>query len=144
MSHDAVAHTHRLHDGDPHAAWLGITLVTAGEGRAEVTLTVADHMLNVHGTCHGGVLFSLADAAFQYACNSHGPVAVAAAADIDFLAPVGPGTRLRAVATERARRGRSGIYDVAVLAPDGSVVAEFRGRSRVLDRPPGPADGDRR
>ncbi len=137
MTHDPAGHVRLLHDGDPHAHRLGMALAAAGDGTAEVTLTVTDEMCNVHGTCHGGVLFSLADTAFQYACNSHGPVAVAAGAQIEFLAPVGPGTRLRASATERRRRGRTGIYDVAVTTADGEVVAEFRGRSRVLDAAPG-------
>jgi acyl-CoA thioesterase len=88
-------------------------------------------MVNGHAMTHGGYVFMLADTAFACACNSHGPVTVAAGADINFLRPTGPGDLLIASAKERVTSGRSGIYDVTVTR-DGDVVAEFRGRSRVI------------
>ena len=94
-------------------------------------MTVTDTMVNGHGIAHGGYVFLFADTAFACACNSRGPVTVAAGADISFLAPVRAGDELTAVAEERTTFGRSGIYDVRVLR-DEQVVAEFRGRSRVL------------
>jgi acyl-CoA thioesterase len=94
-------------------------------------------MVNGHGIAHGGYLFLLADSAFACACNSHGPVTVAAGADIDFVAPAHEGDVLIATARERTRFGRSGIYDVSVVRGD-TVLAEFRGRSRTL-RAPHPA-----
>jgi acyl-CoA thioesterase len=110
---------------------LGIALVSAGEGRAVVRMTVRDDMLNGHVIAHGGLIFTLADTAFACACNSWGPVTVAAGADISFLLPVRAGDVLDAEATVRARSGRHGIYDVTVRrGPD--VVAEFRGRSTEL------------
>jgi acyl-CoA thioesterase len=110
---------------------VGMELVEAGEGRAVVRMRIAATMINGHDIAHGGYVFMLADSAFACACNSYGPVTVAAGADIAFLRPVREGDVLTAVATERAAAGRSGIYDVTVHR-GGEVVAEFRGRSRTL------------
>lgn len=110
---------------------LGMTLVEAGTGFATVRMTVTETMVNGHDLAHGGYLFLLADTAFACACNSHGPVTVAAGADITFVAPARLGDVLEARATERVTFGRSGVYDVTVRR-GGDVVAEFRGRSRTL------------
>jgi acyl-CoA thioesterase len=118
-------------DRDTAARGLGIELLDAGNGAATVRMAVTAAMVNGHGIAHGGYLFLLADTAFACACNSHGPVTVAAGADISFLRPVRVGDVLVASAAERARSGRSGIYDVTVTR-DGAVVAEFRGRSRTV------------
>jgi acyl-CoA thioesterase len=114
---------------DQAARRLGIELVEHGEGTAELRMTVTAEMVNGHGIAHGGYLFLFADTAFACACNSHGPVTVAAGADIDFVAPAHEGDVLTATASERTRYGRSGIYDVTVLR-GAEVIAEFRGRSR--------------
>jgi acyl-CoA thioesterase len=111
---------------------LGIRLNRVGVGLADLHMRVSEPMLNGHGTAHGGYLFLLADAAFAYASNSHGPVAVAQQAQITFLRPVAVGCTLRAEAVERARYGRGGLYDVALRQDDGAVVAEFRGHSALL------------
>lgn len=117
---------------------LGMELLSAGDGAAVVRMTVRPDMVNGHGIAHGGFLFLLADTAFACACNSHGPVTVAAGADIDFVAPARQGDVLVATAGERVRFGRSGVYDVSVRRGD-EVIAEFRGRSRAV-RGAGPAD----
>ena len=109
---------------------LGIELMEHGAGTAVLRMTVTPAMVNGHGLAHGGYLFLLADSAFACACNSHGPVTVAAGADIHFIAPAREGDVLVARALERARFGRSGIYDVSVLRDD-EVIAEFRGRSHA-------------
>ncbi|MFD2493838.1 hydroxyphenylacetyl-CoA thioesterase PaaI [Amycolatopsis jiangsuensis] len=116
---------------------LGIELAEAGDGRAVVTMTITESMVNGHAIAHGGYLFLLADTAFACACNSHGPVTVASGAEISFVAAGRLGDRLVATAAERTRYGRNGIYDVTVHreTPDGpEVVAEFRGRSRVIEK----------
>ncbi|MFF3751541.1 hydroxyphenylacetyl-CoA thioesterase PaaI [Streptomyces sp. NPDC002018] len=110
---------------------LGIELLEHGAGAAVLRMTVTPSMVNGHGIAHGGFLFLFADSAFACACNSHGPVTVAAGADIDFIAPAHEGDVLVATATERVRFGRSGVYDVSVLRGD-EVIAEFRGRSRTV------------
>jgi acyl-CoA thioesterase len=109
---------------------LGMELVTAAPGSAVVRMTVRDDMINGHDVAHGGYLFLLADSAFACACNGHGPVTLAAGADITFVAPVKRGDVLEARASERVRFGRSGVYDVTVLRGE-EIVAEFRGRSRM-------------
>jgi acyl-CoA thioesterase len=121
----------RMLDDDLASRAAGITLVEAGTGHATVRMTVTDTMVNGHAIAHGGYVFLLADTAFACACNSHGPVTVAAGADITFVASAGLGDELTARATERVTYGRSGVYDVTVTRGD-EVIAEFRGRSRTL------------
>jgi acyl-CoA thioesterase len=122
---------------DNASRMLGIELVDYGDGWARVQMTVRDDMVNGHGICHGGLIFSLADTAFACACNSWGPVTVAASADIVFVAPAHGGDLLIAECQVRSRYGRNGIYDVAVTVA-GRLVAEFRGRSHELgERRPG-------
>jgi len=110
---------------------LGIVVADYGDGWARATMTVRDDMVNGHGLCHGGLIFSLADTAFACACNSWGPVTVAAGADIAFVAPARLGDELVAEARVRARYGRNGIYDVTVSCGD-RLVADFRGRSHEV------------
>ena len=121
---------------DPAATSLGIELVEAAPGRAEVRMRVRPDMLNGHGTCHGGVVFTLADTAFAVACNTDRDVTVAAGATIEFLAPARDGAILTARCAERARQGRSGYYEVDVVADDGAIIALFQGRSRTIGAPP--------
>ena len=122
---------------------LGIEVAELAPGRATATMTVRESMVNGHGITHGGYVFTLADTAFALACNSRDAPAVAAHADIRFIAATKLGDELRAEAVERALYGRSGIYDVAVSRGE-TLVAEFRGHSRAIGsrakRPPtGPA-----
>ena len=124
---------HDMFDADVASRGLGIELVSAGGGAAVARMRVTAGMLNGHRIGHGGVVFLLADTAFALACNTHGPATVAAGGEISFLRPVREDDLLTAYATERVRYGRSGIYDVTVTRGD-EVVAEFRGRSRTLDR----------
>ena len=120
---------------DAASAMLGMQADDVSPGRARVSMMVRADMVNGHDLCHGGLIASLADSAFALACNSHGPVTVAAAFSIDLLAPARLGQTLYADAREVSRRGRSGLYDVTVRADDpetGAVIAEFRGRSRTI------------
>ncbi|MET8960613.1 hydroxyphenylacetyl-CoA thioesterase PaaI [Streptomyces sp. NPDC004074] len=120
-----------MFDADSASRGLGIELLEVGSGSAVVRMTVTPLMVNGHGIAHGGYVFTLADTAFACACNSHGPVTVASGADISFTAPAKEGDVLTAIAHEHTRYGRSGIYDVTVLRGE-TVIAEFRGRSRVI------------
>lgn len=113
---------------------LGMRLVAVSAGRATVSMRVRDDMVNGHGTAHGGFVFSLADSAFAFACNSHNERAVAQACDIVFAAPAAVGDELVAEAVERHTFGRNGICDVTVRR-NGEVIAEFRGRSRTIGGP---------
>jgi|SRR5581483_7180070 len=111
---------------------LGIEREEGGEGATRVRMVVRDWMANGHDICHGGLVFALADTAFALACNDGADPTVAAACDIVFVSPARVGEVLVAEARERARFGRSGIYDVTVRREDGAVVAEFRGHSRTV------------
>jgi acyl-CoA thioesterase len=125
----------RMFDADKASHGLGIELLDLAPGAATARMRVTATMLNGHAIGHGGYVFLLADTAFALACNSHGPVTVAAGADVSFLAPIAEGDVLTARAVERVRQGRSGIYDVTVTRGSGEqlqTVAEFRGRSRVV------------
>ena len=137
----AEAVTRRIWAGDAASHALGIAIGHVGPGTATLTMTVTPAMANGIGICHGGCLFTLADAAFALACNSRNQVTVAQHCAIDYLEPAQVGDRLTAVATERARRGRSGIYDVRITGPGGATVAEFRGQSRSLGATHLPPDG---
>lgn len=133
MSHtaDATPAAEAMFAADEASRGLGIELLEQGEGTAVLRMTVTRSMVNGHGIAHGGYVFLLADSAFACACNSHGPMTVAAGADITFVAPAHEGDVLVARAEERARYGRSGLYDVSVRRGD-EVIAEFRGRSRSI------------
>ena len=110
---------------------LGMRLVDVGPGTATLAMTVREDMVNGHGIAHGGFVFSLADSAFAFACNSYNRVAVAARAEIRFRGPTRLGDVLVATAVERSRNGRDGVYDVTVTVAD-AVVATFVGHSREL------------
>lgn len=117
---------------DTAALALGVEVLEARPGFARCALTIAERHTNPHGVCHGGVLFTFADSAFGYACNAYNQVTLAQGADIDFVRPGRVGERLVAVAEERVRAGRSGVYDVTVATEAGEIVAILRGRSRVV------------
>jgi phenylacetic acid degradation protein PaaD len=117
--------------GDAASRALGIEVRDVTAGAATATMAVRADIVNGHGITHGAFVFAVADTAFACACNSHGPMTVAAAADITFVAPSHAGDVLEARAVERARFGRSGIYDVTVRRGD-DVIAEFRGTSRTV------------
>lgn len=110
---------------------LGMTVLSVGPGKATLSMTVTAAMTNGHGTAHGGFIFSLADSAFAFACNSYGETTVAAHCSITYIRPGRLGDQLLAEAAEISRAGRSGIYDVRVSA-NGQTIAEFRGHSRSL------------
>jgi acyl-CoA thioesterase len=116
---------------DDASKGLGMEIVDIGPGRATLTMTVRPEMVNGQHMAHGGFIFTLADSAFAYACNSHNDRVVAAQGNITFLRPGRLGDRLVATAREISRSGRSGIYDVRVTVDD-VVIAEFRGHSRTI------------
>lgn len=128
---------------------LGMSPPVVAPGRATLSMRVRADMVNGQGACHGGLLATLADSAFAFACNTYDQVTVAASFEITFVAAGRLGDELVATAVERVRYGRSGIYDVTVTRAGGEIVAEFRGRSRSLGRPllpagsAGPADRPR-
>ena len=120
---------------DPFARFLGIELLELREGYSRAALTVGEHMLNFHGVPHGGVIFSLADAAFAAACNSYGQAAVALNVSINFLAAVPAGTRLLAEATEESLSRRTALYRLAVTTEDGTPVAVCHGTAYRKNQP---------
>jgi len=118
-----------MFDRDRASQRMGMRIVRVAPGRAELTMTVREDMLNGHDICHGGFIFTLADSAFAFACNSYDLNTVAQGGAIEFLAPARQDDVLTAVAEERSLSGRTGVYDVAVRNQHGETVALFRGKS---------------
>jgi acyl-CoA thioesterase len=118
---------------DAASSGLGMRLVSVASGRAVLEMPVRADMVNGHGIAHGGFVFTLADSAFAFACNSRNRRTVAQACDIVFVTPAKLGDILVADAVERASYGRNGIYDVTVRRGDNELIAEFRGRSRQIN-----------
>jgi len=110
---------------------MGMAIEAIAPGHALLAMTVTAQMVNGLGLCHGGYIFSLADSAMAFACNSHNERAVAQHCSISYLRPAKLGMRLVAAARELSRAGRTGVIDVSVTG-DGAVIAEFRGSSRDL------------
>jgi acyl-CoA thioesterase len=135
---DAVARAaaQAMWDKDLASRSLGMSLDAVGPGEARLSLTITAAMTNGHKTCHGGYIFTLADSAFAFACNSYNQNAVAQHCAVTFLRPAVEGDRLTATAREVARIGRGGIYDVKVTNQSGEPVAEFRGHSRTVKGTP--------
>jgi len=111
---------------------LGMEIVEIGAGRAVLSMTIRPEMVNGHGIAHGGFIFTLADSAFAFACNSYNERTVAAHGNISFIRPGKLGDRLMADAREISKSGRSGIYDIRVTANGDTVIAELRGYSRTI------------
>ena len=119
---------------------LGIRVAHVSPGSAQLAMAVRDEMLNGHDICHGGFIFTLADSAFAYACNSYNINTVASGCAIDFIAPARSGDVLTARAHERQLAGRTGVYDVEITNQRGETVALFRGKSyrikgHLIDEP---------
>lgn len=117
---------------DSASKTLGMEVVASEVGRVELAMTVRADMVNGHGICHGGFIFSLADSAFAFACNSHNLKAVAVGARIEFLAPAKPGDRLTAISEQITQGQHSGIYDTAIRNQNNDLIALFRGNARRI------------
>lgn len=128
---DQVARTMWAQDHASQA--LGMHVAAVRPGVARLTMTVRPDMVNGHGICHGGFIFTLADSAFAYACNSYNRNTVASACQIDFLAPARAGEVLEAECVERWLAGRTGVYDTTVRSSAGKTIALFRGKSHRID-----------
>lgn len=120
---------------DPASRGLGMTLVSIAPGHAQMTMQVRADMVNGHGIAHGGYIFTLADSAFAFACNTYNQVTVAQQNQITYVSPGKVDETLTATAAEVSRSGRSGVYDVTVTGQDGRIVALMRGLSRSLGTP---------
>ena len=121
-----------MHENDHATKALGMQIVSTSLGGSVVSMKVRQDMLNGFGSCHGGMIFSLADTAFAHACNSGNKPTVASGCTIDFIAPSKEGDTLTARASERSRSGKTGIYDIEVFNQDEQLIATFRGRSYQL------------
>ncbi|OFX06382.1 MAG: phenylacetic acid degradation protein PaaD [Alphaproteobacteria bacterium RIFCSPHIGHO2_12_FULL_63_12] len=130
---DALARriAEHLHATEGVTRTFGLVMEGAGLGWARCSMVVKENMTNGHNVCHGGVLFSLADNAFAWACNSRNVIAFAQSAAISFISPAKIGEKVTAYAHEEANEGRTGIYTVNITAEDGRTIAVFQGLSRT-------------
>lgn len=117
---------------DPATQHLNMQLLGVDAGQASIRMIIQKNMLNGHGTCHGGYLFTLADSCFAFACNTYNQRTVAQHCSVTYLAPAFENDELTATANEVSRIGRSGIYDVVIRNQRGEHIAEFRGHSRTI------------
>lgn len=117
---------------DRASKWLGMQLEEIRPGYSRLSMAVTAEMTNGQDYCHGGLIFTLADSSFGFACNSRNQRALAAGCSIDFLAPARMGDRLTAECREQATVGRSGLYDVRVSNQKGELIALFRGKSATV------------
>lgn len=132
MSNDPWRNARVMYEKDTCARKMGIELIEMDDGFAQMSMTVSADMLNGHQTCHGGQLFTLADTAFAYACNSQGLAAVASAANIDFLRLAFAGDRLVATARVKQQGKLTGVYDIEIVNQQQKIVALFRGKSHRI------------
>lgn len=128
----AAATAQAMYQADACARALGIEVLEVRAGYARLSMAVRPEFLNGHQICHGGLIFTLSDTAFAYACNSYNVNTVAAGCSIEFLRPVQPDEVLTAVAVEQILSGRNGVYDIAVTNRAGETVALFRGKSAQI------------
>ncbi len=119
----------RMFESDRASQALGMSITRVAPGNATLTMTVRSDMVNGHAICHGGLIFTLADSAFAFACNSYNFNTVAQGCTIEYLAPAHQGDVLTADAQERSLSGRTGVYDVEVKNQRGETIALFRGKS---------------
>ena len=112
--------------------FMRLELLHCEPGRASMRMTVRAEQLNGHAMCHGGLIFTLADSTFAFACNSRNAVTVAAGCSIEFLKPAHLGDVLTCEAIEQNLQGRHGVYDMKVSNQRGEVVALFRGKSSAI------------
>ena len=117
---------------DQASSGLGMQIDKVEQGFAQLSMSIRKDMLNGQEIGHGGFIFTLADSAFAFACNSRNQLSVAQHCTITFLHPGSEGDVLTAEATERYLEGRSGIYDVTITDQNNRKVAEFRGNSRSI------------
>ncbi len=117
--------------GDHATRMLGMRITSVGPGRASIQMVVRQDMLNGHAICHGGLITTLADSSFAFACNSYNELTVASGFTVDLLAPGRLGDVLTATCAEVSKAGRIGVYDVAVTNQRGERIAVFRGRSHT-------------
>ena len=125
-----------LFANDQASKAMGMQVLDVTPGQATVSMAVRPDMLNGHDTCHGGIIATLADSAFAFACNSHGEMTVASGFSIDLVAPALLGDVLTARCTEVAKAGRTGVYDTDVSNQRGERIAVFRGRSHTVKGKP--------
>jgi acyl-CoA thioesterase len=134
MTAEQIAHATRdaMWSKDRACQALGMRVSAIGPGTATLTMTVREDMLNGHDLCHGGLIATLADSAFAYACNAYNEVTVASGFDIHLMAGARLGDVLTATAAELSKGGRTGVYDIAVHNQRGEQIAAFRGRSYTM------------
>ncbi|HZJ94508.1 MAG TPA: hydroxyphenylacetyl-CoA thioesterase PaaI [Thiopseudomonas sp.] len=114
---------------DQASQQLGMKIISVAPGRAELSMTVDQRMVQGHGACHGGYLFTLADSAFAFSCNTYDKATVASGCSIEYISPAKEGDVLTASAKELSRGNRMGVYDITITNQDDQVVAYFRGKS---------------
>jgi len=120
---------------EPFAKKFGIRLNEIKEGYAKVEMVFTPDMENMFGMAHGGAIFSLIDAAFEVASNSHGTMAVALNMNINYLASPQKGALLTAEAKEMNRTKKTAAYDIRATDDSGKLLASCQALVYRLEKP---------
>jgi acyl-CoA thioesterase len=115
---------------------LGIEVIEAGLGRAVTRVRVEARHVNFNGVCHGGLTFTLADAAFGYACNSRGVMSTGIDVHMMYNTAAQVGDILTATAVEIARSAKLSNYRIDVVRADGTLIAGMSGTAFITGKPP--------
>jgi len=119
--------TAHMMEKDRFSQWLGLVVDESTSGYCRLHYHINDQMVNGFGIVHGGVIFSAADSAFAFACNSHGSITVALDVSISFTRPAKPGDLLTVEAREIHLGNRTGLYEIRTTNAAGELVALFKG-----------------
>jgi len=122
-------------ENEPFGKKFGLKLVDVREGYARIEMRFTDDMENMFGMAHGGAIFSLIDAAFEVASNSHGTMAVALNMNINYLASPAKGALLTAEAREINKTRRTAAYDIRATDDSGKLLAACQSLVYRLDKP---------
>jgi len=120
---------------EPFAKKFNLRLVNVEEGYARVEMAFTDDLENIFGMAHGGAIFSLMDAAFEIASNSHGTMAVALNMNINYLASPDKGALLTAEAREINRTKKTAAYDIRATDDAGKLLASCQSLVYRLEKP---------
>lgn len=112
---------------DAFSKWLGLEVTEFREGYCKLRYVIRDEMLNGHEGVHGGIIFSAADSAFAFACNSQNIISVALDVHITFVRYAKSGDELTVEARELHLGNKISLYDISTKNAEGELIAIFKG-----------------
>jgi len=120
---------------DNFSKWMGIVVDEYKEGYCRLHYTITADMLNGFGIVHGGIIFSGADSAFAFACNSHGILSVALDVHITFIRAAKAGDMMTVTAKEIHTGNKTSFYDITTTTDKSEIVSVFKGTAYRTGKP---------